>query len=83
MNKELREMLNSINTMKDEVKALYPNEKLEFGTGYIIPKPFDRRLFVEVSCAVAEAAVKTGVAQKPVDIAAYRQSLAARNATRR
>ena len=66
----------------DEVKALYPNETLEFGTGYIIPKPFDRRLFVEVSYAVAEAAVKTGVAQKQVDLAAYRESLIARNATR-
>jgi malate dehydrogenase (oxaloacetate-decarboxylating)(NADP+) len=65
-----------------EVQALYPNERLEFGTGYIIPKPFDRRLFVEVSYAVAEAAVKTGVAQKDVDLAAYRQSLVDRNAAR-
>ena len=65
-----------------EVAALYPNEKLEFGTGYIIPKPFDRRLFVEVSYAVAEAAVKTGVAKKAVDLAAYRRDLEARNAAR-
>ena len=63
-----------------DVQTLYPNEKLEFGTGYIIPKPFDRRLFVEVSFAVAEAAVRTGVAQKPVDLAAYRAALVARNA---
>lgn len=66
----------------DEVKALYPNETLEFGTGYIIPKPFDRRLFVEVSYAVAEAAVKTGVAKAKVDLAAYRQDLERRNAAR-
>ena len=66
----------------DEVKALYPNETLEFGTGYIIPKPFDRRLFVEVSYAVAEAAVQTGVAQKTVDLAAYRADLERRNAER-
>ena len=66
----------------DDVKALYPNETLEFGTGYIIPKPFDRRLFVEVSYAVAEAAVKTGVAKKSVDLAAYRKELEARNASR-
>ena len=65
-----------------EVQALYPNEKLEFGTGYIIPKPFDRRLFVEVSHAVAEAAVRTGVAQKPVDLDAYRRELVARAASR-
>ena len=66
----------------EEIKALYPNEKLEFGTGYIIPKAFDRRLFVEVSYAVAEAAVKTGVARLAVDLAAYRKDLERRNAER-
>ena len=66
----------------DEVKALYPNETLEFGIGYIIPKPFDRRLFVEVSYAVAEAAVKTGVARAKVDLAEYRKALERRNAER-
>ena len=66
----------------DDVKALYPNETLEFGTGYIIPKPFDRRLFVEVSFAVAEAAVKSGVARATVDLAAYKKSLVERNAAR-
>ena len=52
------------------------------GEGYIIPKPFDRRLFVEVSYAVAEAAVKTGVAKLKVDLAEYRKELEARNAAR-
>ena len=66
----------------DDVKALYPNETLEFGTGYIIPKPFDRRLFVEVSFAVAEAAVKSGVARAKVDLAEYRKDLERRNAER-
>ena len=66
----------------EDIKALYPNENLEFGTGYIIPKPFDRRLFVEVSYAVAEAAVKTGVARLEVDLAAYRRDLERRNAER-
>ena len=65
-----------------EVAAIYPNEKLEFGLGYIIPKPFDRRLFVEVSYAVAEAAVKTGVARRKVDLSAYRAELEKRNAER-
>jgi malate dehydrogenase (oxaloacetate-decarboxylating)(NADP+) len=65
-----------------DIKALYPDETLEFGTGYIIPKPFDRRLFVEVSAAVADAAVRTGVARRPRDIAAYRAELARRNETR-
>ena len=66
----------------DDVKALYPNETLTFGPGYIIPKPFDRRLFVDVSYAVAEAAVRTGVARAAVDLAAYRQSLERRNEER-
>ena len=66
-----------------EVAALYPDEKLEFGTGYIIPKAFDRRLFVEVSYAVAEAAVKTGVAKcPPADLAAYKAELVRRNEER-
>lgn len=65
-----------------EVQALFPNEKLVFGDSYIIPKPFDKRLFVEVSYAVAEAAVKTGVARKAVDLAEYRKELIARNAAR-
>ena len=66
----------------EEIKSLYPNETLEFGTGYIIPKPFDRRLFVEVSYAVAEAAVKTGVARLDVDLAEYRRELERRNEER-
>ena len=66
----------------EEVKALYPNEKLEFGPGYIIPKPFDRRLFEVVSYAVAEAAVKSGVARKTVDLEAYKAELHERNRTR-
>jgi len=65
-----------------EVQSLYPDENLVFGDGYIIPKPFDRRLFVEVSYAVAEAAVKSGVAQSKVDLAEYRASLERRNADR-
>ena len=65
-----------------EVQALYPDENLVFGDGYIIPKPFDRRLFVEVSYAVAEAAVKSGVAQSKVDLTEYRASLERRNADR-
>ena len=60
----------------EDVKALYPDENLVFGTDYIIPKPFDRRLVVEVSAAVAEAAIASGVARSPRDIAAYRAELA-------
>jgi malate dehydrogenase (oxaloacetate-decarboxylating)(NADP+) len=64
-----------------EVQALYPNEKLVFGNSYVIPKPFDRRLFVEVSYAVAKAAVESGAAPA-TDLAALKASLIARNATR-
>lgn len=66
----------------EDVQALYPDEKLEFGRNYIIPKPFDRRLFVEVSLAVATAALKTGVARREITPEAYRAELEARNAVR-
>lgn len=53
--------------------------KLEFGKEYIIPKPFDKRLIVEVSASVAEAAVKSGVARiETFDLEAYRHTLAER-----
>ena len=65
-----------------DVQAIYPTEKLVFGNGYIIPKPFDRRLFVEVSFAVAKAAVESGVAPADLDLAALKTSLIARNAAR-
>ncbi len=64
-----------------DVQALYPNEQLTFGNGYIIPKPFDRRLFVEISFAVAKAAVESGAAPA-ADLAAVKASLVARNASR-
>jgi malate dehydrogenase (oxaloacetate-decarboxylating)(NADP+) len=65
-----------------DVQAVYPSEKLSFGPGYIIPKPFDRRLFVEISFAVAEAAVNSGAAPATTDLAALKASLVARNAAR-
>ncbi|WP_336966138.1 NADP-dependent malic enzyme [Sphingobium aquiterrae] len=50
-----------------------------FGSDYIIPAPFDPRLMEVVSAAVAQAAMDSGVAQKPIaDMAEYRQSLKAR-----
>jgi malate dehydrogenase (oxaloacetate-decarboxylating)(NADP+) len=53
----------------------YGGAPIEFGPRYIIPKPFDPRVLPWVSTAVAEAAVATGAAQMPVDIAAYRRKL--------
>ena len=59
----------------DSVKRAYGDMSLGFGPEYIIPKPFDHRVLVWTSSAVAEAAIKTGVARKPVDIEAYKESL--------
>ena len=64
----------------DEVKRLYGSD-LAFGPGYIIPKPFDRRLFVEVPSAVAQAAVVSGAAPKR-DLANYRAQLLERDRNR-
>jgi len=59
-----------------EVAAVYSEEKLEFGPEYLIPKPFDPRLIVDLPIAVAKAAMKTGVATRPIkDFAAYEQTL--------
>ena len=49
----------------EEVLKAYNIKGLEFGRNYIIPKPFDPRVFVKVSAAVAEAAVNSGVARAP------------------
>jgi len=64
------------------VRELYPEENLAFGWNCVIPKPFDRRLFVEVSYEVARAAVKSG-AGDVAHMAGYRQRLEQRNGTRR
>jgi malate dehydrogenase (oxaloacetate-decarboxylating)(NADP+) len=63
----------------EEVAAAYGGRVQSFGRDYIIPAPFDPRLMEVVASAVAEAAAKSGVAQKPIaDMAAYRQHLRAR-----
>ena len=63
----------------EEVAAAYGGRMQSFGRDYIIPAPFDPRLMEIVASAVAEAAVKSGVAQKPLaDMSAYRATLRAR-----
>ncbi|HEX9857294.1 MAG TPA: NADP-dependent malic enzyme, partial [Paracoccaceae bacterium] len=60
----------------DEVARAYRGENLTFGPDYILPKPFDPRLLVEVSIAVARAAMASGVATRPItDFVAYREKL--------
>ena len=47
-----------------------------FGPDYIIPKPFDPRLILEIAPAVARAAIETGVARRPItDFQAYQRDL--------
>ncbi len=63
----------------DEVAAAYHGARPTFGRNYIIPSPFDPRLISYVPPYVAQAAMDTGVARKPIpDMAAYRASLARR-----
>lgn len=64
-----------------EVAALYPDQELAPGPGYVIPKPFDRRLFVDVSFAVAKAAVENRQAAA-LDLDDYGQALQKRNLDR-
>jgi malate dehydrogenase (oxaloacetate-decarboxylating)(NADP+) len=62
----------------DAVAAAYAGQDLRFGPDYIIPKPFDPRLMAAIAPAVAEAAVASGVATRPIhDMDAYRERLAA------
>ncbi len=57
------------------IRRVYGGIDLSFGRDYIIPKPFDRRVFVRASAAVAEAAIADGVARNPIDMNEYRISL--------
>lgn len=63
----------------DDVASAYAGRKLKYGRNYIIPAPFDPRLISAVPPAVAQAAIDSGVAQKPItDMASYRTELSAR-----
>jgi malate dehydrogenase (oxaloacetate-decarboxylating)(NADP+) len=59
----------------DSVCRAYGVARLKFGPDYLIPKPFDPRVLVWESSAVAQAAMDTGVAQQSVNIGAYREQL--------
>ncbi|MBN8506391.1 MAG: NADP-dependent malic enzyme [Burkholderiales bacterium] len=62
--------------ISDEVASAYAGQDLAFGPDYIIPKPFDARLILRIAPAVAQAAMDSGVATRPIaDMDAYRQSL--------
>ncbi len=52
----------------DEVAKAYEGHSLEFGPEYLIPKPFDPRLIIKIAPAVAQAAMDSGVATRPITI---------------
>jgi len=60
----------------EQVANAYQGEVLKFGPEYIIPKPLDPRLILEIAPAVALAAMKSGVAKRPLkNIEAYKEKL--------
>ena len=64
------------NEASDVVLAAYGTDTLVFGPDYLLPKPFDPRLIIEIAPAVAKAAMESGVATRPIaDFAAYKEKL--------
>ncbi len=59
----------------ESVSRAYNGMKFKFGRDYLIPKPFDRRVLLWVAPMVAEAAMKSGVARKKLDLRQYRDKL--------
>ena len=60
----------------DVVAAAYGDQAQTFGPEYLIPKPFDPRLIIEIASAVARAAMESGVARRPIeDFRLYREQL--------
>jgi malate dehydrogenase (oxaloacetate-decarboxylating)(NADP+) len=62
----------------DSVSRAYGGQSFRFGREYLIPKPFDYRVLLWVAPAVAEAAMRSGVARRPItDMGAYLRRLEA------
>ena len=60
----------------DIVAAAYGEQNVAFGPEYLIPKPFDPRLIIKIAPAVAEAAMDSGVATRPItDLGLYAEQL--------
>lgn len=60
----------------DVVASAYGDQELKFGPEYLIPKPFDPRLIIKIAPAVAQAAMDSGVAERPLaDMDAYIEKL--------
>ncbi len=59
----------------DDVLLAYGGKPIKYGPEYVIPKPMDSRSLARLAPAVAEAAMKSGVAERPLDIETYRSEL--------
>jgi malate dehydrogenase (oxaloacetate-decarboxylating)(NADP+) len=81
INKEMRiAAVKSLAALAKEpvpysVMQAYGLKQLKFGREYLIPKPFDPRVLIWEASAIAEAAMKSGVARKQIDLKAYRDEL--------
>ncbi|RDI70040.1 NADP-dependent malic enzyme [Halopelagius longus] len=62
----------------DAVVKAYSDQPLQYGPDYVIPKPLDTRVLFEVSAAVAQAAINSGVARRDIDLETYHEQLEAR-----
>ncbi|WP_132998836.1 NADP-dependent malic enzyme [Luteimonas arsenica] len=58
-----------------DLGAAYGGDVTSFGPEYFIPRPFDPRLLMLLAPAVAQAAMDSGVARRPIDVAAYAEKL--------
>lgn len=66
----------ALSESNEVVASYYQDETMQFGAGYILPKPFDPRLITTIAPAVAQAAIDSGVATRPFEsIQAYQKSL--------
>ncbi len=62
--------------ISEEVANAYAGKELTFGPDYLIPTPFDTRLILKIAPAVAQAAMDSGVATRPItDMEAYKENL--------
>ncbi|WP_321529087.1 NADP-dependent malic enzyme [Sedimenticola selenatireducens] len=60
----------------DQVQAAYGGQALQFGREYLIPRPFDPRLMTDLPPKIAQAAMDSGVATRPIqDFHEYRRTL--------
>jgi malate dehydrogenase (oxaloacetate-decarboxylating)(NADP+) len=71
----LAELAQRGEAVPEVVRHAYPGESFDFGRSYIIPKPFDPRVLLFVAPAVAQAAMNSGVARRPLDVVEYQRRL--------